>query len=78
MNLITELYPYFKKLDELLIADEILDMPFEKAAETIIVPDNILCDRRLNMLFQCSGILSKETVVRFFTELYYLHVKGCF
>lgn len=78
MNLITELYPYFKKLDEILDTDKILDMSFETAVEAIIIPENILCDRRLNILFQCSGILSKEAGIRVFTEMYYLYQKGCF
>jgi hypothetical protein len=80
MNLITELYPYFKKADKTLgekTISLIFSTPFDNLSENII-PNDIFLDRRLNILLDCAGIKTAESKRRFFAEMYYLYLKGCF
>ena len=52
MNLITELYPYFKKTDKILgeeAVNLIFSTHFDNMSENII-PNDIFLDRRLNIL----------------------------
>jgi len=80
MNLITELYPYLKKTDKILgeeASNRFLSTQFDNLSENII-PNDIFLDRRLNILLDCAGIKTTESKRRFFTEMYYLYLKGCF
>ena len=80
MNLITELYPYFKKTDKILgeeAVNLIFSTPFNNLSKNTI-PNDLFLDNRLNILLDCAGIKTAESKHRFFIEMYYLYLKGCF
>ena len=80
MNLITELYPYFKKTDKIL-GEEAVNLIFSTPNNNLsknTIPNDLFLDHRLNILLDCAGIKTAESKHRFFIEMYYLYLKGCF